>query len=158
MLSRIVVGVVFCAFSVQAAESQNFTRQGPSPNPNAPRHAPSQSLRESLADIEAGMRLKDRIKQRWAERKAKRQAEERRAQRGAWDDLVRGRNADPWETGERAYQEPDYPDPNDYTTGRIEPGHIPYNCGHIVGNARARADCQRDWEASDPNDYLNYGR
>lgn len=39
-----------------------------------------------------------------------------------------------------------------------EPGHIPYNCGHITGNARARADCQRDWEASDPNDLLNYGR
>ena len=151
-------GVIFACglvlLSANGAESQNFTRQGPSPNPNAPRSAPSQGLRSDLADIEAAIRFKDRIKQRWAERKAER----RRAQRGAWDDLVRGRNADRWESSERAYQEPDYPDPRDYMSGHIEPGHIPYNCGHITGNARARADCQRDWEASDPNDYLNYGR
>ena len=85
-------------------------------------------------------------------------AERRRAQRGAWDDLVRGRNADRWETGERAYQEPDYPDPRDYVPRGIEPGHIPYNCDHITGNARARRDCQESWEASDPNEHLNYGR
>ncbi len=44
-----------------------------------------------------------------------------------------------------------------YLDGDIEPGHIPYNCGHIT-SPRAKRDCQRDWEASDPNDYLNYGR
>ena len=151
MLSKVVVGLVFCAFSVQAAESQNFTRQGPSPNPNAPRSAPSQGLGESLGDIEAFSGFLER-------RKAKRRAEERRAQRGAWDDLVRDRNADRWESSERAYQEPDYPDPRDYMSGHIEPGHIPYNCDHITGNPRARRDCQESWEASDPNDYLNYGR
>ena len=40
----------------------------------------------------------------------------------------------------------------------IEPGHIPYMCDTIVGNPRARKDCQESWQASDPNDHLNYGR
>ena len=77
---------------------------------------------------------------------------------GAWDDLRGGESADAWETENQAYQEPDYPDPRDYfAPGDIEPGHIPYNCGHIT-SPRVRRDCQRDWEASDPNTYLNYGR
>ena len=81
---------------------------------------------------------------------------------GAWDNLRSGESADAWDSG--GYERDSYgvgahdPLAQRYLDVEPEPGHIPYNCGHIVGNPRARADCQRDWEASDPNDYLNYGR
>ena len=158
MQTFLVVGLAL-ALSVSPVFAQvRFTPPPPSPAPHAPRLPPSQSTGESLADIEAGIRLLDRIKQRRAERKARKEAEKRRAQRwgsdwgaSAWDDAL--------EMEERPPRRREYPDPEDYfPSGGIEPGHIPYNCGHITGNARARADCQRNWEASDPNDSLNYGR
>ena len=79
----------------------------------------------------------------------------RSSERGAWDDLVRGRN-----TGRYEYEEPqprEYPDPRDYTDGHIEPGHVPYGCGHIT-SPQARRDCQETWKANNPNDRLHYGR
>lgn len=80
---------------------------------------------------------------------------------GAWDDLRGGESADAWESGR--YESDSYgvgandPLAQPYLDVDPEPGHIPYNCDHIT-NARARADCQESWQASDPNDYLNYGR
>ena len=44
-----------------------------------------------------------------------------------------------------------------YLNDAIEPGHIPYPCGHITSPA-ARRDCQENWQAQNPNDYLRYGR
>ena len=79
---------------------------------------------------------------------------------GSWDDLRSGESADAWE-GE--YERQDHygvdgygPLVEPYLDVDPEPGHIPYNCGHIVGNARARADCQRDWEADNPNDRMRW--
>ena len=36
----------------------------------------------------------------------------------------------------------------------IEPGHLPYPCGMNGGNAAQTRNCQRDWDAHNPNDYL----
>ena len=43
---------------------------------------------------------------------------------------------------------------NSLGRGPIEPGHIPYPCGFNQGNARAKASCQRDWTANNPNTWL----
>lgn len=89
----------------------------------------------------------------------------RRSQRNIWDDLGSGRNnrwADDvdriYERAERDLREREPIDPQDYyPEGEIEPGHIPYNCGHIT-NPRARRDCQENWQSQNPNDLLMYGR
>ena len=83
----------------------------------------------------------------------------RPSERGAWDDLVEGRNVDRWRDEPDGYApgQREYSDPQDYVDGHIEPGHIPYGCGHIT-NPQARRDCQETWEANNPNDRLWYGR
>ncbi len=40
----------------------------------------------------------------------------------------------------------------------IEPGHIPYPCGMSRRNSAAQKNCQENWKAHNPNDYLWYGR
>ena len=141
-----LVGIALAFLASSVFAQVHFTP--PSPYQGPPRLGPSKSLSESIADTEAVSRF-------WERRKAKRAAEKRRAQRRAWGPDWSARQYDDDRSTERRARKP--VDPRDYMTDHIEPGHIPYGCGHI-SNPRARRDCQETWQANNPNDRLNYGR
>lgn len=153
MRSRIVLVLVICLLSAPAFAQVNFTGQENHWLNDLGRQW-QQDHNEQMRQIEEDSRF--RSAQRRQER-LRREEERRRVLEDQRRELNREMRESARERrAEHRQWERDFWE--DLNSQPIEPGHIPYNCGHIVGNARARADCQRDWEASDPNDYLNYGR